>query len=120
MKTNGESRILLKELVLENFKSFESAKLELGPFSLLLGTNASGKSNLREAFRFLHGIGRGYTLPEIIGEKWIEGGVRVWNGIRGGGYEIGFLNAEEFLLSVDIEAQNSTTFQITYTTIVDE
>lgn len=79
---------MIKKLTLENFKNFRHAELELGPFSLLIGANATGKSNIREAFRFLHGISRGYTLPEIIGEKWIEGGVRVWNGIRGGTQEI--------------------------------
>ncbi|MGD9101036.1 MAG: AAA family ATPase [Anaerolineae bacterium] len=26
--------------------------------TILIGTNAAGKSNLRDAFRFLHGIGR--------------------------------------------------------------
>jgi len=81
---------MFNKLTLNNFKKFRQAELSLGPFTVLLGANASGKSNLREAFRFLHGIGRGYTLPEIIGEKWIEGGVRVWNGIRGGTKELVF------------------------------
>lgn len=79
---------MLKKLTLENFKNFRHTELELGPFTVLIGANATGKSNIREAFRFLHGIGRGYTLPDIIGEKWLEGGVRVWNGIRGGTQEL--------------------------------
>ncbi len=61
---------MFKKLTLENFKNFKQAELTLGPFTVLVGANATGKSNLREAFRFLHGVGRGYTLPEIIGEKW--------------------------------------------------
>ena len=81
---------MFHKLTLENFKNFRQAELKLGQFTVLIGANASGKSNLREAFRFLHGIGRGYTLPEIIDEKWIEGGVRVWNGIRGGARELAF------------------------------
>ncbi|WP_254899461.1 AAA family ATPase [Methylomagnum ishizawai] len=62
----------------------------MGPLTLLVGANASGKSNLRDAFRFLHGIARGYSLAEIIGEKYGEGGERVWRGIRGGVREFVF------------------------------
>ena len=71
----------MNRLRLENFKNFKNATLELGPLTVLVGTNASGKSNLRDAFRFLHGIARGYSLAEIIGEKWIEGGVLQWSGM---------------------------------------
>ena len=53
---------MLKELELENFKGFKKAKLTLGNLTLLVGANASGKSNIRDAFRFLHGISRGYTV----------------------------------------------------------
>ena len=75
---------MFTSLRLERFKSFKDAELKLGPFTVLIGANASGKSNIRDAFRFLHGIGRGYSLAEIIGEKYGEGGERVWTGIRGG------------------------------------
>lgn len=75
---------MIKKLHLQNFKNFRDANIEFGPLTLLVGTNASGKSNLRDAFRLLHGISRGYTLAEVIGEKWIEGGVLQWKGIRGG------------------------------------
>ncbi|GAB4288396.1 MAG: ATP-binding protein [Oscillatoriaceae cyanobacterium] len=92
---------MLKKLRLERFKNFESSELTLGSFNVLVGTNAAGKSNLREAFRFLHGIARGYNLAEIIGEKWIEGGVIQWRGIRGGTREIAFHGASTFRLEVD-------------------
>jgi predicted ATPase len=91
--------IMITRLRLQNFKSFRDATLELGPCSLLVGANASGKSNLRDAFRFLHGIGRGYTLTEIIGEKRIEG-EKVWGGIRGGLRGLAFQDAETFALEV--------------------
>ena len=38
---------------------------------------------------FLHGIGRGYSLAEILGEKYV-GGERVWSGIRGGTREVAY------------------------------
>ena len=60
---------MITSLHLEHFKNFEDATLKLGPFTVLIGANASGKSNIRDAFLFLHGIGRGYSLAEILGEK---------------------------------------------------
>jgi predicted ATPase len=87
---------MLKKLTLERFKNFRKAELTIGPLTLLVGTNASGKSNLRDAFRFLHGISRGYSLADIIGEKWVEGGVLQWRGIRGGTREVGYPSEQTF------------------------
>ncbi|NJP22590.1 MAG: AAA family ATPase [Hydrococcus sp. CRU_1_1] len=88
---------MLKQLCIEQFKSFKEAELTLGPLTILVGTNASGKSNIRDAFRFLHGISRGYNLAEIMGEKYVEGGVIQWRGIRGGVREITFRGEILFL-----------------------
>jgi len=98
------SGIKLTSLRLERFKNFRDARLALGPLSVLVGTNASGKSNVRDAFRFLHGIGRGYSLAEIIGEKWGEGGVLQWRGIRGGTLEAAFAESTDFSLSLEFMA----------------
>ena len=97
---------MILELALLDFKSFSGPVLpldlsgkvlgayralalngntvRLGGLSLIIGTNASGKSNIRDGLRFIHGISRGYSLAEIIGEKYVEGGVLQWKGIRGG------------------------------------
>lgn len=91
----------LRSIRLRRFKSFDDATLHIGPLTVLVGTNASGKSNIRDAFRFLHGIARGYTLAEIIGEKWIEGGVLQWKGIRGGTREATFRHAASFEFDVE-------------------
>jgi len=72
---------------------------------VLIGANASGKSNIRDAFRFLHGISRGYNLAEIIGEKYGEGGVLVWGGIRGGTREIAYLGEDNFEITVDADVK---------------
>lgn len=79
---------VITRLGLKDFKNFANAKLKLGKFTVILGTNASGKSNIRDAFRFLHGVGRGYTFAEIFGGKWGSGGQREWVGIRGAMNEI--------------------------------
>ena len=68
---------MITSLHLGNFKNFADETLHLGPFSVIVGANASGKSNIRDALRFLHGIGRGYTLADIIGGRYGLGGNRV-------------------------------------------
>ena len=70
---------MITSLRLDNFKNFADETLRVGPFTLIVGANASGKSNIRDAFRFLHGIGRGYTLAEIVGGKYGAD----WKPIRG-------------------------------------
>ena len=95
---------MFTRLRLRNFKSYRDATLEIGPFTLLVGTNASGKSNVRDAFRFLHGIGRGYKLADIFGGKSSEGS-RIWTGIRGGPRAITFQNETRFTLDVDMNFQ---------------
>ena len=95
---------MIQELLLRVFKNFLVATLPLGNLTLLVGTNASGKSNLRYAFRFLHGVSRGYTLAEIIGEKWIERGTLQWKGIRGGTREATFCGEPTFCLQINTRA----------------
>ena len=100
---------MLKSLRLENFKSFKNAELSLGALTVLVGTNASGKSNIRDAFRFLHGISRGYSIAEIIGEKYGEGGVLQWRGIRGGTKEITYCGADSFAIAISFSVQDGDT-----------
>ncbi len=79
---------MITSLRLVNFKNFADETLRVGPFTVIVGANASGKSNIRDAFRFLHGIGRGYTLAEIMGGKHGDGGYVEWTGIRGAPNEV--------------------------------
>ena len=97
---------MLKELELENFKGFKKATLKLGNFTLLVGANGSGKSSIRDAFRFLHGISRGYTVSEIMGEKYGDGGERVWRGIRGGANGASFQGIGTFAIKVKFTIQD--------------
>ena len=79
---------MITSLRLVNFKNFANETLRVGPFTVIVGANACGKSNIRDAFRFLHGIGRGYTLAEIFGGKYRPGSQRDWEPIRGAPNEI--------------------------------
>ena len=102
---------MITSLRLVDFKNFADERLRVGPVTVIVGANASGKSNLRDAFRFLHGIGRGYTLAEILGGKYGPGGQAEWRGIRGAPNEVGrVLRAKprnRFALQVRLELGDS-------------
>lgn len=100
---------MITRLHLQNFKNFQDATLHLGPLTILVGANASGKSNVRDALRFLHGVARGYTLADTIGEKWGEGGVLQWRGLRGGAVEAVRHGASTFALTADFETMGEQT-----------
>lgn len=94
---------MISSLRLTNFKNFANESLRVGPFTVIVGTNASGKSNLRDAFRFLHGISRQYTLAEIIGGKMGVGGQWEWEPIRGGTNELIRFGSKSFQLCVSVQ-----------------
>lgn len=109
----AESAPKIRKLILRNFKGFREAELNLSDFTVLVGTNASGKSNVRDAFRFLHGIARGYPIADVFGEKWIEGGSLQWRGIRGGIRDACFNGRDSF--KVDVEVMTGKTKVTVYT-----
>ena len=56
---------ILSEFILENFKSYRTGRLPLGPLTVLIGANASGKSNALEGLRFLSWLAQGQKLTSI-------------------------------------------------------
>lgn len=93
---------MITSLRLRRFKNFTDETLHLGPFTVIVGANASGKSNIRDAFRFLHGIGRGYGLAAIAGGKYGAGGHVEWERIRGAAGEIAQFGSRWFVLRVSL------------------
>ena len=57
---------LLTTLTLENWKSFGQATLYVDPLTVLIGTNASGKSNLLDALAFLNRVANGVSLTAAL------------------------------------------------------
>lgn len=45
---------MIEEFIIENFKSYNKAMLHIAPLSIIIGANASGKSNALEALRLLN------------------------------------------------------------------
>lgn len=64
---------MIKELNLNNWKSFSNAKLYIDPMTFIIGTNASGKSNVLDALSFLHFISMGMPIETVLKEH-IRGG----------------------------------------------
>jgi predicted ATPase len=50
---------------IENFKSYRQAELKLAPLTVMVGANASGKSNALEAIRFLSWMAQGQKLSSL-------------------------------------------------------
>ncbi|NEQ88815.1 MAG: ATP-binding protein, partial [Moorea sp. SIO2I5] len=69
---------MLKKLILENWKSFRYAEFPIDPLTVLIGTNASGKSNLIDALELLKRIVFGKEIRSALA------GDAAFPGIRGG------------------------------------
>jgi predicted ATPase len=53
-------------VTIDSFKSFRGARLDLAPLTLLVGANASGKSNAIEAMRLLSWLASGRRLDDLL------------------------------------------------------
>ncbi len=69
---------MLTSITVKHFKSYKSATLKLAPITVLIGANASGKSNLIEAIKLLSWIAQGQKLSMI--QSAIQTGA---HGVRG-------------------------------------
>ena len=94
---------MITSLRLIDFKNFADETLRMGPFTVIVGANASGKSNLRDAFRLLHGIGRGYNLADAVGGRYGAGGQVEWSQVRGAFGEIIRFGQPAFRLDVEMD-----------------
>ena len=94
---------MITSIRLKNFKNFADETLPLGPFTVIVGANASGKSNIRDAFRFFHGVGRDYSLADIVGGRYGAGGHAEWEPIRGAVNEIVRFGESGFALEAMID-----------------
>ncbi|MFA6076407.1 MAG: ATP-binding protein [Negativicutes bacterium] len=57
---------MIEELKLKNWKSYYEAKLYIDPLTIVIGTNASGKSNMLDALLFLHRVSSGIGISQAI------------------------------------------------------
>jgi len=67
---------MISKFTLENFKSYHQATLPLAPLTLLIGANASGKSNAIEGLQILSGIARASEIYSEIERLEYQGFLR--------------------------------------------
>lgn len=81
--------MLIKKIKLSNFKCFDEVEVDLNDFNVLVGANASGKSNFLQAFKFLNDI-QEYGLENAVS-------------LQGGGDYLKNFNSEKNLVSLSFE-----------------
>ena len=69
---------MIKKIKVKNFKSFTDLELSLGKVNILIGANASGKSNFVQIFRFLRDIAE-YGLENSIS---MHGGIEYFRNVN--------------------------------------
>ncbi|MGF1936230.1 MAG: AAA family ATPase [Nostoc sp. ChiQUE02] len=94
---------MLKQLILENWKSFRYAELPLDPLTVLIGTNASGKSNVVEAFEFLQRVTQGESIEAALA------GDKILSSIRGGVEWAALKPETEFTLKFMVQGDDEHT-----------
>ena len=88
-------------ITIKNFKSYKEATLPLAPLTLLIGANASGKSNAIEAFRFLSWVAGGERLSTL--KNRVNDSDKI---IRGNVSDLPFRETEQFVLSFSADSSN--------------
>lgn len=89
---------MLIAITLEDFKSYRSARLPLAPLTVLIGANASGKSNAIEAMRLLSWLAQGQKLSAI--QYAVQSGDRV---VRGTVEDLAFERGDAFGLGAETD-----------------
>lgn len=90
---------MLTAITLEDFKSYRQARLPLAPLTVLIGANASGKSNVIEGMRLLSWLAQGQRLSAI--QYAVQSGDRV---VRGTVDDLAYQRGEFFGLGVQSNA----------------
>jgi hypothetical protein len=110
---------MLKRIRLKDFKSFVDEEVEVAPLTLLVGANASGKSNFLEALRFLQGTEFDMNLAEVLnGED--RPGPDPWPGLRGRAEEaarigtLGFTIRSEWTALERDSAESTKTYDVAH------
>lgn len=94
---------MLKEVKLTDWKSFQAASLFIDPLTVVIGLNASGKSNALDALEFLHRSARGMDFATALG------GDPTISPVRGGTEWAARIGTTQFTLDVLIDGSEAGT-----------
>ncbi|WP_058556803.1 AAA family ATPase [Thiohalocapsa sp. ML1] len=89
---------MLTAFTLENFKSYRKATLPLAPLTVLIGANASGKSNAIEGLQMLSWLAQGQKFSSI--RYSVQESERF---VRGRLQDIGYRGQKEFAFQCDTD-----------------
>ncbi|WP_300672750.1 AAA family ATPase [Desulfoluna sp.] len=99
---------MLTNIYFEQFKSYEKGFLRLAPLTLMIGANASGKSNALEGFRFLSWLSEGQKLSVL--RHRVDDSDKV---LRGNINDLPYLNWGSFTLGCDLDESPWNRFRVT-------
>jgi len=98
---------MLKKIILENFKSYIKCELPLAPLTMLIGANASGKSNALEGLRLLSWLAQGQKLSSI--KYQVQNSDRI---VRGRVGELGYHGNSTFTLGCQTSEDDWNTLKV--------
>ncbi len=95
---------MLKEIHFKNWKSFKSATLYIDQITVLIGTNASGKTNIVEGLEFLRRLINGKEVQTaLVGDSSLSS-------IRGGLEWAALKRENQFTISLLVEGNENTDY----------
>ncbi|MCB9726851.1 MAG: ATP-binding protein [Deltaproteobacteria bacterium] len=99
---------MLKSITMSSFRSFSDASLPLAPLTVLIGANASGKSNAIDALRLLSWLAQGQRLSTI--QYSVQSGDRI---VRGKVDDLPLHGGGQFTLGCDADLPEWNRLRIT-------
>lgn len=96
---------MLTQLQIENWKSFTTATLHFDPLSVLIGTNASGKSNVLDALQFLNRVASGILITAALQ------GDSTMPPLRGGMEWVAKRPGNRFVVGVTVRSDDTTDYE---------
>jgi len=98
---------MIRSISFKDFKSYREATLPLAPLVLLIGANASGKSNAIEGIRFLSWLAKGRRVDEMMSA--VQGGDRE---VRGTIADLPYEGTDQFGFRCEAEVEAGEQFSI--------
>ena len=98
---------MLTSIYIEKFKSYQRQELHLSSLTLMIGANASGKSNALEAFRFLCWLAQGQKLSVL--KHQVDDSEQI---LRGQIRDLAYLGTDSFTLGCKTDDTNWNQFEV--------
>lgn len=100
---------MIEKITIKDFKSYQYAELKLSSLTVLIGANASGKSNALEAIRFLNWLAQGRKLSSL--QYLVNENDRV---VRGRIRDLPRQGMQQFGLGCDIAKEEFKTWEVMF------